>query len=102
VKEIDSIPTASFEQRAQAEWHPWCPSPEAGGDPLTRIYSRTIQHKEVSTIYGAIGADGQWHHVHVLESGGVAHDAEVLETLKKERWKTCNAAAIVVETVFRR
>lgn len=103
-KETDSIPTASFEQAAGAEWRPWCPSPEAGGDPLTPIYSIMIQHKEKSTIYGAIGTDGQWHHVHVLESGGAAHDAELLEALKKERWKstTCSGVPIVVETVFQR
>lgn len=104
VKETDSIPTSFFEQLAQAEWGPWCASPEAGGDPVTPIYSGLTQHKGMSTLYGAIGSDGQWQRVHVLESGGAAHDAEVLEALKKERWKpsTCSAVPIMVDTVFRR
>lgn len=104
VKETDSIPTSFFEQLAQAEWRPWCASPEAGGDPVTPIYSGLTQHKGMSTLYGAIGSDGQWQRVHVLESGGAAHDAEVLEALKKERWKpsTCSAVPIMVDTVFRR
>ncbi len=104
VKETDDVLTASFEQPAGAERRPWCPSPEAGGDPLTSIYSRMLQHQKVATIYGAIGVDGQWHHVHVLESGGAAHDANVLDALKKERWKpsTCNGVPVVIETVFAR
>jgi hypothetical protein len=104
VEETDSIPTTIFEQPAQSEWRPWCASPEAGGDPLTPIYSRLGEHKSTSTLYGAIGTDGQWYRVHVLESGGPSHDAEVLEALKKERWKpsSCNSVPIVVETVFRR
>lgn len=103
-KETDSTPSSFFEQPAKAEWRPWCASPEAGGDPVTPIYSRLTQHKGVTILYEAIGTDGQLHRVHVLESGGAAHDAEVLEALKKERWKpsTCSAVPIVVETVFRR
>jgi hypothetical protein len=74
------------------------------GDPLTPIYSRLFDHKLESTFYGVIGTDGQLHRVHVLQSGGSSHDVEVLEALKKERWKptSCNAVPIVVETVFRR
>ena len=104
VKETDSIPTKSFEQPAQSEWRTWCASPKVGGDPLTPIYSQLIEHKPIATLYGALGADGQWYRVHLLESGGLSHDAEVLEALKKERWKpaSCNAVPIVVETVFRR
>lgn len=104
VEETDSFPTTIFEQPAQSEWRPWCASPDAGGDPLTPIYSRLVEHKTSGTFYGAIGMDGQWHRVHVLESGGSSHDAEVLEALKKERWKpaSCSTVPIVVETVFPR
>jgi hypothetical protein len=104
VEETDSIPTKIFEQPAQSEWRTWCTSPEAGGDPLTPIYSGLVEHKTISTLYGAISTDGQWYRVHVLESGGPRHDAEVLEALKRERWKptSCNAVPIMVETVFRR
>jgi hypothetical protein len=104
VREMDSVPASSFEQPAQAEWRSWCASPESGGDPLTPIYSGLAQHKGTATLYGAIGTDGQWHRAHILESGGADHDTEVLEGLKKERWKpsSCNGSPIVVETVFRR
>ena len=104
VEETPSVPTTLFEEPAQAEWRPWCASPDTGGNPLTPIYSRLTQHKGEAILYGAIGTDGQWHNVHVLESGGQSHDAEVLEALKKERWKpsSCSATPIVVETVFRR
>jgi hypothetical protein len=104
VEETDNIPVTIFEQPAQSEWRPWCASPESGGDPLTPIYSRLVEHKTISTLYGAIGTDGRWYRVHVLESGGPSHDAKVLEALKKERWKpsSCNGVPIMVETVFRR
>ena len=103
VEESDNVATTFFEQPAQAEWRPWCASPQSGGDPLTPIYSGLGQHKGTSTVYGAIGTDGQWHRIHILESGGAAHDREVLEGLKRERWKpsSCNGSPIVVETVFR-
>jgi hypothetical protein len=102
--EMDTIPASLFEQPAQAVWRPWCASPESGGDPLTPIYSGLDQHKGTATLYGVIGTDGQWHGVHILESGGADHDTEVIEGLKKERWKPslCNGTPIVVETVFRR
>ena len=104
VKETDNIPPASFEHPSNADFRPWCASPEAGGDPLTPIYSRMLQHKQISIFYGAIGTDGQWSRVHVLESGGAAHDTQVLEAVKKERWKPpmCNGVPTVVETVFPR
>lgn len=104
VEETESVPTTFFEQPAKAEWRPWCASPEAGGDPITPIYSRLVQQKGTSTLYGTIGTDGQWHRVHVLESGGASHDAKVLEALQKERWRpiSCNAVPILAETVFRR
>jgi len=104
LKGTDNIPSLSFEQPSNADLRPWCASPESGGDPLTPIYSRMLQHNQVSLFYGAIGSDGQWSRVHVLESGGAAHDAKVLEAVKKERWKptTCNGVPIVVETVFPR
>jgi hypothetical protein len=100
----DSLSTAVFEHSAQAKWRPWCASPEAGGDPLTPIFSGLIHEKGTAIFYGAIGADGRWNNVHVLESGGVRHDAEVLEAQKKERWKptSCSGVPIMVETVFRR
>ena len=93
-----------LEKPTQAEWRPWCASPETGGDPLTPIFSRMVRSKGEATIYGALGTDGQWHNVHVLESGGTAHDTDVLEALKKERWKqtTCGGVPIVIETVFKR
>jgi hypothetical protein len=104
IEDTPSLPTTLFQQPAQAEWRPWCPSPDAGGDPITPIYSGLAQHKGEATLYGAIGADGEWHNIYVLQSGGQSHDAEVLESLKRERWKPsfCNATPIVVETVFRR
>jgi len=100
----ETVPTTLFEPPAQAGWRPWCASPQSGGDPLTPIFSGSVKHQGVATLYGAIGTDGQWHDVHVLESGGASHDAEVLEALKKERWRPtlCNGVPIVVETVFRR
>lgn len=93
-----------LEKPMQAEWRPWCASAEGGGDPITPIFSRMVHSKGEATIYGALGSDGQWHNVHVLESGGTAHDAEVLHALKKERWKqtTCGGIPIVIETVFKR
>jgi hypothetical protein len=104
VGETPSASTSLFEQPARAEWRPWCASPDVGGDPLTPIYSRLTQNKGVATLYGTIGTDGQWHGVHVLESGGQNHDAKVLEALKKERWEpsSCNGTPIPIETVFRR
>jgi hypothetical protein len=104
VKEIEDIPTTSLEPPAQAKWRSWCPSPEAGGDELTPIYSRLVQHDGASILYGSLGTNGKWQDIRVLESGGSAHDVEVLKALGKERWKppSCNAVPIVVETVFRR
>lgn len=104
VKESDSIPPAMFQRPLRAQWRPWCASPESGGDPLSPIYANRSHGKGTSTVYGAIGPDGRWHAVHILESGGARHDAEVLDTLKRERWipTTCNGVPIVVETVSRR
>jgi len=104
LKEANNISSELFENPAQAEWRAWCASPEAGGDPLTRIYSRFVQKKGEATLYGVIGVDGLWHGLHVLKPGGPDHDSEVLEALKRERWKptSCNGVPILVETVFKR
>ena len=104
VEEIDNVSPKYFAQTPQMEWRPWCASPDTGGDPLTPIYSGSAQHKGTSILYAAISTDGQIHRVHLLELGGVSHDAEVLEGLKRERWKpsSCKGVPIVVETVFRR
>jgi hypothetical protein len=104
LKEANNASSEQFEKPAQAEWRAWCASPEAGGDPLTPIYSRFVQKKGEATLYGAIGPDGLWNGLHVLEPGGPDHDSEVLEALKRERWKpsSCNGVPIVIETVFKR
>jgi hypothetical protein len=96
---------ASFSERpSQAHWRAWCASPEAGGDPLTPIYSGSTHHKGVTTLYAALGPDGRWHDVHILESSGAEHDSEVLKALERERWNptVCGGIPIVIETVFRR
>jgi hypothetical protein len=103
VEETDSIPTGTFEQPVRAEWRPWCASPDAGGDPLTPIYSLRAKTRGETTLYGSLGTDGRWR-VNILESGGSSHDTEVLEAVKKERWSpsSCGGVPIVIETVFRR
>jgi hypothetical protein len=104
LEDLSGATDSFFERPSHAQWRAWCASPEAGGDPLTPIYSGGVHHKEVATLYGALGADGQWHDVHILESGGTGHDSEVLKALGRERWKPtlCSGVPIVIETVFRR
>jgi hypothetical protein len=104
IEETDGYPAGAFSKPARSEWLPWCASPDAGGDPLTPIYSRFVDQNRESTLYGVLGTDGQWHDVHVLQSGGATHDAKVLDALRRERWRpaSCNGVPIQAETVFPR
>ncbi len=93
-----------LEKPSQAQWRLWCTSPEAGGDPVTPIYSRSVLHNGVTTLYAVFGPDSRLHDVHILESGGAEHDSEVLKALERERWNPtlCEGKPIMTETVFRR
>jgi hypothetical protein len=71
--------------------------------PLTPTYNLQAKTRGETTLYGSLGTDGRWD-VTILKSWGHGHDTEVLEAVRKERWKpsSCNGVPIVIETVFKR
>jgi hypothetical protein len=106
---MDQQESSSLQKPAAAQWQAWCPNP-VGGIRLTPNYDRAASAASRTTarpdviIYGAIGTDGAWHDLHILQSAGGTIDALILEAIQKERSipNTCNGKPIVVETVFRR
>jgi len=103
IQEAPNLAANSFEIPASAKWRNWCPNPEPAIPLRPAIYSASFSPSGHVTVFGALGTDGVWN-LHILESGGRAADAYVLDTEGKARFKpaTCNGVPVMVETAFRR